>query len=69
MAQDRFRASNSVSPWCPFDVAQGMLCARLLFSDSGFFSRQGAKTQSDGPRPVIPSESEGSKKDFSLRSK
>jgi len=33
------------------------------------FSRQDAKTQSDGPRPVIPSECEGSKKDFSLRSK
>src|SRR5713226_414206 len=32
-------------------------------------SRQNASTPSDGPRPIIPSECEGYKKDFSLRSK
>jgi len=37
--------------------------------DTGIISRKGAKTQSDGLKPVIPSECEGSKRDFSLRSK
>ena len=33
MAQDRFRASNCLflAPFRPFDVAQGMLCARYSF--------------------------------------
>jgi len=30
---------------------------------------EGQRRKGDGPRPVIPSECEGSKKDFSLRSK
>jgi len=43
-------------------------CANDLEAEAlgfGNFSRQDAKSQSDAPRRVIPSECEGSKKDFS----
>jgi hypothetical protein len=45
-----------------------MACRNDLEAEAlgfGNFSRQGAKSQSDTPRRVIPNECKGSKKDFS----
>src|SRR6266478_8097393 len=64
----------------PFDVAQGMLRITIVkvstacanFPMSLTLEQRDVlapSTPSDGTRPVIPSECEGSEKDFSLRSK
>jgi len=63
-----FKATTENPPMAPFGKGGGPKDRGIFVSNRHFHKRNQGR-QGDGPKPVIPNEGEGSKKDFSLWSK